>query len=43
MDFGLKHPLGNLASQSWLDIVKSPEYQKVCVNRFKMNGAVLCR
>lgn len=43
MDFGLNHPLGNLASQSWLDIVESPEYQRVCANRFQTSGTVLCR
>ncbi|MDR1993702.1 MAG: SPASM domain-containing protein [Nitrososphaerota archaeon] len=43
MDFGLKHPLGNLASQSWLDITRSAEYQRVCTNRFKTKGDILCR
>lgn len=43
MDFGLKHPLGNLVSQSWLDIIGSSEYRKVCASRFKIDGDVLCR
>ena len=43
MDFGLKHPLGNLTSQSWFDIIRSPKYQSVCANRFKIDGDVLCR
>jgi sulfatase maturation enzyme AslB (radical SAM superfamily) len=43
MDYGLKHTLGNLVSQFWRDILESSEYQKVCANRFKMDGAVLCR
>jgi len=43
MDYGLKHLLGSLLQQSWLDIVKSPEYRKVCANRFKMGGNVMCR
>jgi hypothetical protein len=43
MDYGLKHRLGNLLEQSWLDVVKSEAYQKVRANRFKMDGNVLCR
>jgi sulfatase maturation enzyme AslB (radical SAM superfamily) len=43
MDFGLKHIVGNLAAQSWFDIIWSPEYQKVCANRLKIDGDVLCR
>ena len=43
MDFGLKHPLGNLVSQSWFEITQSLEYQNVCANRFKIDGEVLCR
>jgi hypothetical protein len=43
MDYGLKHLLGNLLHQSWLDVVKSPAYQKVRANRFRMDGDVICR
>ena len=43
MDYGLKHPLGNLLEQSWNDIVNSEEYQKVRANRYKLEGKVLCR
>ncbi len=43
MDFGLKHALGNLVSQSWLDLVRSSEYQKVRATCFKMDDAALCR
>jgi sulfatase maturation enzyme AslB (radical SAM superfamily) len=43
MDFGLKHILGNLSSQSWRDILESPEYQRIRANRFRVDGDVLCR
>jgi len=43
MDYGLKHPVGNLLKQSWHEIVNSEEYQKVRTNRFKFDGDVLCR
>jgi sulfatase maturation enzyme AslB (radical SAM superfamily) len=43
MDFELKHPLGNLLSESWLELVKSSEYQKVIANRFKASDDILCR
>ena len=43
MDYGLKHPLGNLLEQSWNEIVNSEEYQKVRANRYKLDGNILCR
>lgn len=43
MDYGLKHHLGNLLKHSWLEIVKSEEYQKIRANCFKSDGKVLCR
>jgi MoaA/NifB/PqqE/SkfB family radical SAM enzyme len=43
MDYGLKHPLGNLLKQSWNEIINSEEYQKVRANRYKLDGKVLCR
>jgi sulfatase maturation enzyme AslB (radical SAM superfamily) len=43
MDYGLKHRIGNLMQQSWGDIVKSSEYQKVCANRFQLDGTAICR
>jgi len=43
MDYGLKHPLGNLLKQSWDEILNSEEYQKVQANRYKFDGDVLCR
>jgi len=43
MDYGLKHPMGNLLKQSWYEIVNSDEFQKVRANRYKFNGNVLCR
>jgi len=43
MDFGLKHKLGNLLDQSYLDIVNSPNFQKIRSNRFHWDGDCLCR
>jgi sulfatase maturation enzyme AslB (radical SAM superfamily) len=42
MDYELKHPLGNLLSESWLELVKSSEYQKVIANRFIASDDILC-
>jgi len=43
MDYGLKHPVGNLLKHSWNEIINSKEYQKVRANRYKLDGNVLCR
>jgi sulfatase maturation enzyme AslB (radical SAM superfamily) len=43
MDYGLKHRLGNLLAQSWKDITKSEEYQKIRANRLHLDGEILCR
>jgi len=43
MDFGLKHKLGNLLDQSYLEITNSPYFEKIRDNRFHWNSNFLCR
>ncbi len=43
MDFGLKHPLGNLLKQSFSEIAHSPEYKRVKDGRFRMDSNQICR
>jgi len=43
MDFGLKHRLGNLLEQSFMDIVNSKEYKRVRDGRFKTRVGIICR
>lgn len=43
MDFGLKHSLGNLLHESYDDICRSEEFERVRRNRFSLRGDVLCR
>ena len=43
MDFGLKHKLGNLLDQSYSEIASSSGFRKICKNRYRWDGEVLCR
>jgi len=43
MDFALKHKIGNLKTQSWDDLLTSPEYTRVRKERFDINGTSICR
>lgn len=42
-DFGLKHHLGNLLDQSFVDIMHSKAFHEISSNRFHYDGDVLCR
>jgi Iron-sulfur cluster-binding domain len=43
MDWNLEHPIGNLFTQSWDDLVHGPEYQRVIRAAHGFNAPVLCR
>lgn len=43
MDYGLKHKLGNLKTESYQNIQDSLELQKIKANRFMWKGNTLCR
>lgn len=43
MDYGLKHQLGNLLTETYDDIQNSSQYKKICSNRFRHDGDTLCR
>ncbi|MGD0329203.1 MAG: SPASM domain-containing protein [Nitrososphaeria archaeon] len=42
-DFGLKHVLGNLLKQSYMDILNSKDLKRIQRNMFTLDGDVLCR
>lgn len=43
MDWRLKHRIGNLGTQTWQEMLDSPERQRVLANRHRMSGDTLCR
>ena len=42
-DYGLKHKLGNLLTQSWEEIVNGPEMQRIKAENAKADGETICR
>jgi hypothetical protein len=43
MDWKLEHPLGNLFTQTYDELLQSEVYRMVQANRWKMDGDTLCR
>ena len=43
MDWGLKHRLGNLKTQTFDEIANSDEFTRIARNRWRMDGDTLCR
>jgi hypothetical protein len=43
MDYGLKHIVGNLLTQTYDEIFNSPEFHRVRNNRWALDGDTLCR
>ena len=43
MDFGLKHNLGNLLTETYDQICTGKPYRAIKANRFKRDGDVICR
>ena len=43
MDYALRHPVGNLLTQSWSEVIRSPEYERIKKDSYRLKGNTICR